>query len=46
MERVGWERLAVYPERHAVRLLGDSRGYVVAVDWFDGRVSIDETEAK
>jgi general secretion pathway protein H len=30
----------------AVRLLGDSRGYVVAVDWFDGRVSIDETEAK
>jgi general secretion pathway protein H len=30
----------------AVRLLRDARGYEVAVDWFDGRVSIDETQAE
>ncbi len=30
----------------AVRLLRDARAYEVAVDWFDGRVSIDETEAR
>ena len=30
----------------AVRLLRDDRAYEVAVDWFDGRVSINETEAK
>ena len=30
----------------AVRLLRDDRTYEVAVDWFDGRVSINETEAK
>ena len=29
-----------------VRLLRGERVYEVAVDWFDGRVSIDETEAK
>ena len=30
----------------AVRLLRDDRAYEVAVDWFDGRVSINETETK
>jgi general secretion pathway protein H len=29
-----------------VRLLRDERTYEVAVDWFDGRVSIDETETE
>jgi hypothetical protein len=29
-----------------VRLRRDARAYEVAVDWFDGRVSIDETEAE
>jgi len=28
----------------AVRLRRDARAYEVAIDWFDGRVSIDETE--
>jgi len=30
----------------AVRLRRDARAYEVAVDWFDGRVSIDETETQ
>ncbi len=30
----------------AVRLRRDARGYEVAVDWFDGRVSIDEAQAQ
>jgi general secretion pathway protein H len=30
----------------AVRLRRDAIAYEVAVDWFDGRVSIDETEAQ
>ncbi len=30
----------------AVRLRREARAYEVAVDWFDGRVSIDETEAE
>ena len=29
-----------------VRLLREERVYEVAVDWFDGRVSIDETDAQ
>ena len=29
-----------------VKLLREARAYEVAVDWFDGRVSIDETEAE
>ena len=29
-----------------VQLLREARAYEVAVDWFDGRVSINETEAK
>ncbi|MHA1528078.1 MAG: GspH/FimT family pseudopilin [Alphaproteobacteria bacterium] len=28
----------------AVRLFSDARAYEVAVDWFDGRVSIDEAQ--
>ncbi len=30
----------------AVRLRREARAYEVAIDWFDGRVSIDETEAR
>ncbi len=30
----------------AVRLRRDARAYEVAVDWFDGRVSIDEAQAE
>ncbi len=30
----------------AVRLRRDARSYEVAVDWFDGRVSIDEAQAQ
>lgn len=30
----------------AVRLRREARAYEVAVDWFDGRVSIDETETQ
>ena len=30
----------------AVRLRRDARAYEVAVDWFDGRVSIDEAQAQ
>jgi len=29
-----------------LQLFGEKRAYEVAVDWFDGRVSIDETEAQ
>ena len=29
-----------------VQLVREARAYEVAVDWFDGRVSIDETEAQ
>ncbi len=29
-----------------VRLLRETRAFTVAVDWFDGRVSIDETKAE
>ena len=29
-----------------VRLVREARGYEVAVDWFDGRVSVDETDAE
>jgi general secretion pathway protein H len=30
----------------AVRLRREARAYEVAVDWFDGRVSIDESQAQ